>query len=83
MFVDYLLFADKLMDTATAIGLAKGILNFSMPSTSLTYKEILAIKAMVPTMDLTPYEKEIVISRMRYTELNYEMEANLRIMERY
>lgn len=41
------------MDTATACILAKGILDFSVLSTSLTYQQILAIKAAVPNMDLT------------------------------
>lgn len=43
------------MDAAITFSLAKGILDFSVLSTSLSYKEILAIKAAVPSMDLTPY----------------------------
>ena len=54
------------MDATTAFGLAKGILDFSVRSASLTYQQILAVKAALPSMDLTPYEKEIVIGRMRY-----------------
>lgn len=48
------IFADNWMDAATALYLAKGILDFSVLSTSLSYEEILAIKAALPSMELTP-----------------------------